>query len=105
MAVKKKPRPKRAKRPKPTYLPGLEPVSIPALDQAVETYYDSIQDRLPYTEKETEAHDNLQEKMIEHGQDRYETPDGLVAIRTSKSKCSVKRKKQVEPEVNGEASG
>lgn len=109
MASKAKKRPKKARAARPKrqrikqpFLPGVEPLSDKQLDQATENYYDAIQDRLPYTKAEAEAHDNLQEKMAEKGVDRYETPDGLIAVRVSKSKCSVKRKKG-EPETNGES--
>ena len=76
------------------FLKGMRPRSIRALDDATENYYEAMQARLPYTKKEAEAKDNLIEKLIEHKVDRYETPDGLVATRTSKATVAVKRKKE-----------
>lgn len=80
------------------HLNGLEPPRIKAIDDAAETYYEAIRERLPLTQAEKDAKENLIEKMKEHQVDRYETPDGLVVVVTSKSKVKVKKK----AETNGE---
>lgn len=100
MAVKTKKRKPRTKE-RQGYLPGTEPPRIKAIDDAAETYYDVMMDRTKLSKEEHEAMDNLVEKMKEHGTDRYETPEGLVVTAISKTKCSVKRKKD-EPSTNGD---
>lgn len=103
MAAKAKAKKARPKRLKQQRIPGSEPPSIPALDDAAETYYEVMQDRLKLTKEEHEAMDSLVEKMSEHGVERYETADGLVVTITAKSKCKVKKRKDAES--NGESNG
>jgi tyrosine-protein phosphatase YwqE len=88
-----------AKRPKQSLIPGSEPERIKALDDAAEIYYDAVQERLPYTQAESEAKDNLIAKTIEHGTSLYENDDFKVILTdTHNVKC--KKRKASE---NGEA--
>lgn len=89
------------KRAKQGFLAGQEPPSILAVDAAADDYFDQMNKRCRLSKKEAEAQANLLERMIEHGLERYVTPDGLVCTRTSKSKIKVK--KQNDPESNGES--
>lgn len=73
-------------------LPGMEPEHIPDLTAATETYYEAMQQRLKKTAKEKEAKQSLNQKMIENGLERYETPDGLVVTLTAKSNVRVEKK-------------
>lgn len=95
MATKsKKPTKPRTRRPKQGYLdPTFEPPTIPELDQAAENYYDSVQERLPYTAKEKEAKETLINKMVEHQLVRYEF-DGFVVSLTDSKNVAVKPRKE-----------
>lgn len=72
-------------------LPGMEPESIPDLDQAAETYDEAKTQRMKKTQKEKEAKESLLEKMIEHGLERHVTPDGLVVTVTGKKNVRTDR--------------
>lgn len=87
------------RRAKQGHLDGMAPPSIPALDDAADTYYEAMQERCRLSKDEDEAKDNLIDKMKEEGMDRYETPDGLVVTVLNKSNVKCKRKKE---ESNGE---
>ena len=92
---------KAAAKKKQGFLPGMDPPSIKAIDDAADIYYDVMTERVKLSKEEDEAKDNLIDKMKEHGLDRYETADGKVVTVTSKSNIKVKRKKDAE-ESNGE---
>ena len=96
MAKKRKPKPKQG------HLEGMDPPSVRAIDDAAETYYETMQERCKLSKDEDEAKDNLIDKMKEAGFDRYETPDGLVVTITSKSNVKAKRKKD---EAGGDDEG
>lgn len=87
-------------RKRVAYLPGMEPPSIRAIDNAADIYYDRMMERTVLSKKEHEAMESLVEKMKEHKIDRYETAQGLLVEVTSKSKCTVKKKK--EPKGDGD---
>ena len=90
----------KTKKPRQKHLPGLKPPSIPALDEAAETYYEVMIERCKLSKDEDAAKDNLIDRMKQHDVERYETPDGLVVTLTSKSNVRAKRK---NVEENGEA--
>ena len=101
MATKaKKARKPRAKMAKQEKLYETRPDPIPAIDQAAETYYDAMQERLPLTKAEKEAKESLIETMLAAGVNRYETSDGKIVSLTGKQNVTVKPKKE---ESNGEA--
>lgn len=105
-ASPKKPRAKREPKPKQNYLPieGIEPPSIPALDDAADTYYEAMQERIGLSKEEDEAKTNLLMKMKEEGLARYETKHGLVVdvLDTSKLKCKKKKDAEEGDEFGGE---
>lgn len=88
-ATKRKPR---EKKPKQSYIEGTEPPSIPAIDAAAEHYVSVRDERCELSKQESEAHDNLLDKMREHGLDKYEF-DGHVVTCLSTTKAAVKKKK------------
>jgi hypothetical protein len=90
----------KAKRPRQQRIPGTEPESIKAIDDAADNYYEVMVERVRLSKQEDDAKDNLIDKMKENGVDRYETPDGLIVTITAKSNVKVKRKAESE---NGEA--
>lgn len=97
-------KPPREKKPKQQFLPGLAPPSVPAIDQAADTYYETMMQRVELSKEEDTAKDNLIDKMKEYSLDRYETPQGLIVSVTATSNVKCKRKKQApEPSENGEA--
>lgn len=101
MAEKAK-RPPR-KRAKQGHLPGMEPITIPALEGAAANYYDVIMERVDLSKQEADAKQNLLGKMHENKLERYITGDGLVVMCLSKDSLSVKKKKDApSPEANGE---
>lgn len=93
MAEKTKNRPKRQKA---TFLPGMEPPSVPELDNAADAYYEAKTDRQAKTEVEKNAKTNLIEKMVAEKLTRYETPNGLVVDLLSKSNVTCKNKVDAE---------
>lgn len=97
-AATKKPRKKRATQ---GHLNGMEPESIPALDDAAENYFDTMQKRVKLS-KEDETKTALIEAMKEHGLDRYETSYGRIVTMTSKSNVKCKTKEEAEAENLGE---
>lgn len=92
---------KRPKRGKQLRFEGMEPPSVPALDDAAETYYEAIQHRVRLSREEKDAKINLIEKMKENGVDRYETPDGLIVTVLSKSNVACKKKDDAEANGDG----
>ncbi len=93
---------KRKPRQKPAYIPGLEPPSIPELDDAAEAYYEAKTDRQAASEVEKNTKESLVEKMVSHGQTRYITANDLVVDLLSKSNISCKKKAEAKVETNGE---
>lgn len=84
----------KGRRKRVAYLPGMAPPSIKAIDDAAEVYYDRMMARTELSKKEHEAMTSLVEEMVKRKINRYETGDGLIVEVTSKSKCSVKKKKE-----------
>lgn len=104
MAVKdknKKGKTPRQKRQKPAFLPGMEPVSIPALDEAADSAYEATRNRQALAEEERIARANLLALMKEHKQTRYETADGLIVVVLSDEKVKCSKAKQ-EVALNGD---
>lgn len=94
MATKtRKPRPKRGKQLR---IEGMEPESIPEIDQAAEIYHARKLERCAMSKEEDEAKDNLIDAMLKAGVTKYETPDGLTVEVTSKSNVKTRRKNQEE---------
>ena len=87
------PRPKRGKQLR---IEGLEPESIPEIDQAAEIYHARKLERCEMSKEENAAKDNLIDKMRAHGVSKYETPDGLIVEVTDTSNVKTKRKNQEE---------
>lgn len=54
-----------------TYLPGTEPVKIPALDKLIDAYRAKRDTRMAYTEEEVEAQTKLCAGMKEHQVEEY----------------------------------
>src|SRR5262245_24668416 len=98
MATKKA----KPKKDRQSFIPGTEPPSIPAIDDAADTYYEAMMERVKLSAEEDEAKDNLIDKMKENGLDRYETKHGLVVSVTNKSNVKCKRKKDASANGDGE---
>lgn len=91
MAKKKQTRPPKVKQ---GFIdPEMEPVTIKELDHAAENYYDTVQDRLPYTAAEAEAKEAVTNLMKKHSLGRYEF-NGFVVTCTDTANVAVKKKKQ-----------
>jgi hypothetical protein len=90
MATKKtatKPQPKRARQKN---LPTMENVSIPALDDATDSYVSARDHRMKLTKEECDTRDNLIALMVENRLTVYEF-NGFTVNLLSKQKVSVKR--------------
>lgn len=99
----KRVRPPRAKRPKQSFIPGMEPPSNRAVDTAADDYVETRDERMKLSKEEKRSKQNLIEKMVEAGLDAYETPHGLIVLLLSDKDVKVKTKKQVDR--NGDESG
>jgi hypothetical protein len=97
VATKKKPRQQR--------IPGTEEPSVPAIDQAAETYYDAKNARIKLSEEEKEAKESLIEVMLKEGLTRYITADGLVVDITNKSNVKCKKKGDAESGADSNGDG
>lgn len=84
-------KPKRARQES---LPTLEPISIKALDDAVEDYQDLKVTRMQTLEKEVAAKLLLGELMRKHKVTVYKTPTDLTASLEEETKVKVKRAKE-----------
>jgi hypothetical protein len=98
---------KRAPRLKQQHLEGMEPPRIPTLDSAIERYCDAMHERLPLTQAEKEAKDELIAQIHKHhaelgGATKYTSPDGYEVNFTDVTQVKVKMAKS-DPESNGEA--
>jgi hypothetical protein len=80
------------KRVKQGFIPGTEPPLIREIDDAAETYYEAMMERVKLSKDEDEAKQNLIDKMVKHDIERYETPDGLVITVTNKKNVKAKKK-------------
>jgi len=81
------------KRAKQQFIPGTEPPSIPALDEAAEKYVGIRDDRMRLTKAEAKAIDELLDLLREHGLASYEFDGNVVEI-SHKDKVKVRRKKE-----------
>jgi hypothetical protein len=94
---------KRGRKPKQKYIADdMAPGGIPKLDQLAETYYDAMQERLPYTKAEAEAKDALLIGMREEKLVRYETSDGFEVILNESFGVKVKKKTDAGENGDGE---
>lgn len=73
-------------------MPGTEPERVKELDEAADTYYEAMQDRVRHSKSEAEAKDSLIECMLKHKVTRYEN-DHFTVTATSKTNVAVKPKK------------
>jgi hypothetical protein len=80
------------KRVKQEFIPGTEPPRVREIDDAAETYYEAMMERVKLSKDEDEAKQNLIDKMVKHDIERYETPDGLVITVTNKKNVKAKKK-------------
>lgn len=92
---------KKPKQPKPkqTYIPELEPPSIPALEAAAEEFVEADREKKSAAKEAKAAHDRLLGVMAKEGLNSYEFDGYLVRLDTKKC-AKVKRKKQ--PKEDGE---
>jgi hypothetical protein len=88
-----------ARKPKPR-LPGMEDLSIPAIDQAAETYCSIRNERMSLTEQEAEAAAALLAQMHEHNQREYRYDGKIVFIAGSEKVRVRKSKEESAEEVN-----
>ena len=79
---------------KQKHFKGMEPPSIPAIDQAAEEYADIRDSRMELTKEEVELQEKLKELMEKHKLTSYEYDGNLVTI-SADTKVKVKKKKQV----------
>ncbi len=99
MATKTKPTKGHGRKPsrngkakkKQGYLPGMEPPSIPKIDNLADKYRDIRNERMELTKQEVAAADLLDAAMREHGLTTYEYRDYVVRINRTE-KVSVKKK-------------
>lgn len=96
-------RPPRTRRPKRGFLPGMEPISNPAIDAATDHYFDVMTERCKLSKQEHEAKDGLIDAMNTAGLHQYETPDGLVVTLLNQSNVKCKKKKDTAAESNGDS--
>lgn len=99
-AKKKRGRPPKARQ---TYLPDMEPPSIPEIDMAAESYLEARNSRQEMTEEEVKRKEALKELMKKHGLQAYDFGSYTVT-RTAEviENVKVKRKKA---EANGDEDG
>lgn len=91
------------KKPKQSYLPDLEPPSVPEIDDAADKFFDLAREKAKVQEEEDEAKERLIEVMRKHRLKRYETPEGKVVTVAETSKFKVKVEQTYKPEEsNGE---
>ncbi len=88
-----------AKKAKQGHLAGMEPPSIPEIDDAANSSADVRRRRMALTEQETTAADALLALMHEHELKVYDCPDGKKVEISALEKIKVRRPKE---ESNGE---
>lgn len=78
---------------KQTFLPGTEPPSIPALDEAMARYQELKTERMELTKQEVEAKAKVAELMKAHKLKAYkdEADDLIASIEAGEPKVKVKR--------------
>lgn len=92
------------KKPKQSYLPDLEPPSIPEIDEAADAFFDLAREKAKVQKEEDEAKEKLIEVMKKNKLKRYETPDGKVVTVAETSKSKVKVEQVYHPEdANGQS--
>lgn len=83
---------KRRARDKQTMIPGTEPESIPAVEEAAANYRDIRDSRMSLTEEEADAKKKLIDVMKEHGVEKYQF-GGYEVVRTHEETDNVKVRK------------
>lgn len=68
-----------------SYLPGLEPPSIPAIDKRAEAHYDLARQIKALRAELNDLKEELIELMQEHDLEKYNTPNGIVVDITKKA--------------------
>jgi hypothetical protein len=81
-------------------IPGAEPVSIPAIDEAADQYVKVRNKRMKLTLEEVELRDKLVELMKENELTVYEWDEQIIEL-TATEKVKVRKRKDAEE--NGEA--
>jgi hypothetical protein len=95
---------KTRKRVKQKAFDGMEEPTHRDIDDAADTYYESMLERQRLSAEEHEAKDNLLLKMTEHGLERYKMPDGKTVEVLSNKNVRIKKAKDAaeEPEEGAE---
>jgi hypothetical protein len=81
------------KRVRQTYIPGTEPLSIPAIDKQADYYMDRRDTRMTLGQEEKQEKQKLLDLMKEHGLYSYEF-DGFLVTRTEEQDIKVRKKKK-----------
>lgn len=81
--------------------PEFAPVKNARVHKAAKFYYDAIQERLPFTKAEKEAHDSLLNTMMEEDVEHYVYKGVEAHVNTSK-KVKVKFEGGEKPEAAAE---
>lgn len=100
MAVKAKP--KRAKKPKQGFLADMEPPSIPEIDDAAETYYETTLEKKAIGERAATEKATLIILMKQEKLDRYVLPDGKVVEVAAASSVKVMKPKKAKEDGDGD---
>jgi hypothetical protein len=91
----------KVKAPKQRHFDGLEPPSVPAIDEAAEAFWDAHQRLKESREADAQAGEELVRLMKEHGLPFYECEQFRIDLDT-KSKAKV-RKRKAEENGDGDA--
>ena len=82
---------KTPRRPKQKQIPGMEDITIRAVEDAADNYDDCMHARLAKSKDEKESKDNLIAVMTENQIDRYKMPDGRIVMVVGKKNVSIKK--------------
>lgn len=88
--AKTKTKTKRKARKAKGYFPGMEPPSIPEIDELAQEYVTMRDNRMGYQKEELKLNDRLLELMNQHKLPTYKFDGLLVSVATS-TKVKVKR--------------
>ncbi len=80
---------KKTKPTEPTFLPGMEPVVIKELEDAVNDYWDRSKWRKEHAEEERRAKDKAIDALIDNGLKVYKTQRGIKLEVSSKTDAKV----------------
>lgn len=92
------------KRPRQKFIPGMEPPSIPLLDDAIIHYIETRDQRMQLTHIEVDAKTVIMNLMKDNELTTYRTPDDYLVNLESEMEMtlSVKHVKAKKEESNGE---